>query len=60
MGGSVILMHSALSSVREGARVRFAVERVIRLAGGILRARREMRRNAEDKRAAERRMATER
>ena len=62
MGGSVILMHSALSSVREGARVRFVVERLIRLVGGILRAREEMRkgRNGEATRAAERRMAIER
>lgn len=60
MGGSVILTHSAASSVREGARVRFAVERVIRLVGGMLRAREEMRRKGrrgEDKRAVERRMA---
>ena len=60
MGGSVILMHSAASSVREGGSVRFAVERVIRLGGGTLRAREEMRRKrreGEDKRAVERRMA---
>ena len=60
MGGSVILTHSASSSVRKGASVRFAVERVIRFVGGMLRAREEMRRKGrkgENKRAVERRMA---
>ena len=60
MGGSVILTHSAASSVREGASVRFVVERVIRFVEGMLRAREEMRRKGrkdEDKRAVERRMA---
>ena len=60
MGGSVILTHLASLSVRKGAGVRFVVERLIRLVGGMLRAREEMRRKArkgEDKRAVERRMA---
>lgn len=61
MGGSVILTHSAAKSVREGARVRFAVDRVSRLGGGMLRAREDMRRKGrrkgEDERTLERRMA---
>ena len=56
MGGSVILTHSAAAWVR----VRFEVERVIKLGGWTLRANVEMRRKGrkgEDKRAVERRMA---